>query len=250
MAPSISAPSAGCGKGDAPSLGQVSDTAENRSRCSFLEAPPLPNGSRRRPTSVPGRRPRPPVTSSPGRLRPAAHVEHAVRVVEVLDHAQPGMVLVRQPRRSSRKMAESAVGDECMWTTSGMASRRCSVRSIDITGVIPLPPSRRGSWPAGDQGGRTHPGAMPSRTMVPASSRRTRCSERNPSGIALTVIVSSPSRWLRPDSRGRRTDRIGAPVPFPVDVDTDADVLSGLVLHVPAPARLDDQSGCVASLRG
>ncbi len=38
-------------------------------------------------------------------------------------------------------------------------------------------------------------------------------------------------------------------MPLPVDVDADADVLTGLVVDVPAPARLDDQGGCVASLR-
>src|SRR5215475_9847544 len=68
-------------------------------------------------------------------------------------------------------------------------SRRANVRSIDITGVMPEPPVMN-STDAGAGSGRTKlPCGAANRTIVPGATPPTRCVDRNPSGIALTVIV-------------------------------------------------------------
>ena len=68
-------------------------------------------------------------------------------------------------------------------------SRRTRVRSIDITGVIPDPPVMN-STDAGAGSGMTKlPCGAASRTIVPGATPPTRCVDRNPSGMALTVIV-------------------------------------------------------------
>src|SRR3954471_11008272 len=45
-----------------------------------------------------------------------------------------------------------------------------------------------------------------------------------------------------------RGERVGPPVPAAVDLYADADVLAGLVLRRPTPARLDDQRRCMFGL--
>ena len=129
-----------------------------------------------------------------------------------------------------------------------MVPRRSSVRSMDITGVMPLPPVQNRILAGGGSGSTNSPWGSARRTMVPGSRPRTRCSDRNPSGIALTVIVSWPRRPSRAAIGGGGADGIGAPVPLAVEVHADADVLAGLVAEVPTPAGLDDQGGGVAGL--
>ena len=73
-----------------------------------------------------------------------------------------------------------------------MVSRRSSVRSIDITGVMPLPATRNSVFSGGGSGSVNSPAGAASRTIVPGSSPRTRWSERKPSGIARTVMVIVP----------------------------------------------------------
>ena len=81
-----------------------------------------------------------------------------------------------------------------MWTISPSCSRRSSVRSIDITGVIPDPAVRNGSDAGAGSGGdeialggrQPHDGA---RCTPP-----TRWVDRKPSGIALTAMVIAPAR--------------------------------------------------------
>ena len=75
--------------------------------------------------------------------------------------------------------------------------RRSRVRSIAITGVIPLPPTRKNIFAGGGSGSTKSPLGSASRTIVPGASPRTRWSERNPSGIARTVIA-----MVRPRRRG------------------------------------------------
>ena len=67
--------------------------------------------------------------------------------------------------------------------------RRSRVRSIAITGVIPLPPTRKSIFAGGGFGSTKSPVGAASRTIAPGFSCRTRWSERKPSGIARTVIV-------------------------------------------------------------
>ncbi len=59
--------------------------------------------------------------------------------------------------RSCRKMAEVRVGAEWTCTTSGMVPRRCRVRSIDMTGVIPLPPVQNRIFAGGGSGSTNSP---------------------------------------------------------------------------------------------
>ena len=87
-------------------------------------------------------------------------------------------------------------------TTSGTAlpffwERRSIVRSIAITGVTPLPPTRKSIFAGGGSGRTKSPSGSASRTIVPGSRPLTRCAESLPSGIARTVI-----EMVRPRRRG------------------------------------------------
>ena len=68
-------------------------------------------------------------------------------------------------------------------------SRRASVRSIDITGVMPEPPVMNNTDAGAGSGITKLPCGAASRTIVPGATPPTRWVDRNPSGIALTVIV-------------------------------------------------------------
>jgi hypothetical protein len=63
------------------------------------------------------------------------------------------------------------------------------VRSIDITGVIPEPPVMNSTFAGAGSGITKLPCGAASRTIVPGATPPTRCVDRNPSGMALTVIV-------------------------------------------------------------
>ena len=82
-----------------------------------------------------------------------------------------------------------------------MVPRRSSVRSIAITGVIPLPPTRNSTRPGGGSGSTKSPSGAASRTTVPGSSPFTRWAESIPSGIARTVIA-----MVRPRLAGELTE--------------------------------------------
>ncbi len=69
-----------------------------------------------------------------------------------------------------------------------MVPRRSRVRSIDITGVTPLPPTRKSIRAGGGSGSVKSPSGVASRTMVPGSRPLTRCEDNKPSGIARIVI--------------------------------------------------------------
>jgi hypothetical protein len=74
-------------------------------------------------------------------------------------------------------------------------SRRDKVRSIAITGVIPLPPTRNRIFSGGGLGSTKSPDGRASRMIAPGATPLTRCSDRKPSGIARTVIAMVlPSR--------------------------------------------------------
>jgi hypothetical protein len=61
-----------------------------------------------------------------------------------------------------------------------------------ITGVMPLPPTRKSIRGGGGSGRTKSPSGRASRTMVPGSRPLTRCEESSPSGIARTVIEIVP----------------------------------------------------------
>ncbi len=69
-----------------------------------------------------------------------------------------------------------------------MVRRRSRVRSIAITGVMPLPPTRNSIFAGGGSGSTKSPSGSASRTTVPGASPFTRWADSSPSGIARTVI--------------------------------------------------------------
>ena len=70
------------------------------------------------------------------------------------------------------------------------------MRSIAITGVMPLPATRKRIFSGGGSGRTKSPLGSASRMIVPGSRPWTRCVERKPSGIARTVIAMvRPSRF-------------------------------------------------------
>ena len=65
-----------------------------------------------------------------------------------------------------------------------------------ITGVMPLPATRNRIFSGGGSGSTKSPLGSASRMMVPGSRPLTRCEDRNPSGIARTVMAMvRPSRF-------------------------------------------------------
>src|ERR1700761_9084838 len=67
--------------------------------------------------------------------------------------------------------------------------RRANGRSIDITGVMPEPAVMNNTEAGAGSGITKLPCGAASRTIVPGATPPTRCVDRNPSSIALTVIV-------------------------------------------------------------
>ena len=67
------------------------------------------------------------------------------------------------------------------------------VRSIDITGVMPDPAVRNSTLSGAGSGMTKPPRGAARRTTVPGRTPATRWLDRKPSGMALTVMVSS--RW-------------------------------------------------------
>ena len=84
---------------------------------------------------------------------------------------------------------------------SPMVLRRCMVRSMDITGVIPEPAVRNSTAAGGGSGMTKLPCGAANRMTVPARTPPTRWLDRNPSGMALTVMVTVRSVRL-PRCRG------------------------------------------------
>ena len=74
---------------------------------------------------------------------------------------------------------------------SGVCPRAVRVRSIAISGVMPLPALMNRIFSGGGSGSAKSPFGVANRTMVPGSTPLTRCEDRKPSGVALTVIVMS-----------------------------------------------------------
>ena len=105
-------------------------------------------------------------------------------------------------RSSSPKMTSAAVGAECTTTTSASSSRW--LRSMPMTGVMPLPAVRNRPSRGGRRAGRSRRWPGRAWMIVPGSARRTRWLLTLPSGIALTVTLMQPS--VRPRS-GRSASR-------------------------------------------
>ena len=144
------------------------------------------------------------------------------------------------PPRTSRRIR---LERQWMCRTSVIWSRRASVRSIDITGVMPEP-AVRNSTDAGAGSGITKlPWGAASRTIVPGATPPTRWRGQEAlrhrldgDGDGARGLRLSPALPLR--ARGQR---IRPPPPTAVDEQPDADVLTRLVVELEAPAGLDDQ---------
>ena len=114
--------------------------------------------------------------------------EHAVGVGVPLDErirpVRPRARAARRRRSRRRRWAR-----ECTTTTSARARADALLRSMPITGVMPLPAVTNRTL-AGRVGGQDELAAAPGRVgrRCPAVARRTRWLLTLPSGIALTVI--------------------------------------------------------------
>ena len=71
----------------------------------------------------------------------------------------------------------------------GCLPRAVSERSIAISGVMPLPALTNSILAGGGSGRAKSPFGAARRTIVPGFTPLTRCADRKPSGVALTVIV-------------------------------------------------------------
>lgn len=65
------------------------------------------------------------------------------------------------------------------------------VRSMAITGVMPLPAVKNSTFAGGGSGSTKPPCGAASRTTVPSGTPLTRWLDRKPSGIALTAMEIS-----------------------------------------------------------
>lgn len=74
-----------------------------------------------------------------------------------------------------------------------MSPARAKLRSIDITGVMPLPAVTKSNRAGRISGSTNRPLGWLSRTIPPGRSRRTTCRDTNPPGPAFTVMVTRPS---------------------------------------------------------
>ena len=124
-----------------------------------------------------------------------------------------------------------------------MVPRRSRVRSIAITGVMPLPPTRNSIRAGGGSGSTKSPSGAASRTIGAGLE-------------ALHQVGGEQPLRHRPDrdrdvaaaAPRRAADRVGAPLEAALDLDPDADVLPGTVVPAPAPAGADHQGGGVLGL--
>ncbi|SKY04697.1 Uncharacterised protein [Mycobacteroides abscessus subsp. abscessus] len=98
---------------------------------------------------------------------------------------------------SSANSRSSGVGAECTTRTSVDWPRCRIMRSIEMIGVRPLPAVRKSTLSGSGSGRTNSPWGAANRTTVPGSSPLTRCVDRKPSGIALTVIAMVPSVRVR-----------------------------------------------------
>ncbi len=139
---------------------------------------------------------------------------------------------------SPAKMTSDAVGAQCTWATSASSPRW--LRSMPMTGVMPLPAVRKSTFAGAGLGRVKSPVAWSSMTRVPGAVARTRWLRDLAVGDRLGGDRDAPRRDA---GRGRAVgavgEAVGAPVAHAVDVDADADVLPGHVAE-PAAARADD----------
>ena len=152
----------------------------------------------------------------------------------------PPLVACRRPRRRRRPgrrgaRTRSAAAPSRKMMSAGragvvhehdvdrLARGRRIVRSIDISGVMPLPADRKRYRSAGWlRGAERAEGTVDARPGRPAAGGRAASSDTGPPGTRLTVM----RQRVRPG--GRRRDRVAALDRLPVDLDGEREVLAGV----------------------
>ena len=228
-----------------PSPPSPPSSSENRSRCSWSESPASSKCASIASSIGPG--PQAQVSrsrqsgqsaSSSARLEHARRCRCGVGAGEAGVAARQRLQLVAEDHPLRRRARSSAR------PTSGIEPRRSRVRSIDITGVIPLPATRNSGLRRRRVG--QHEVTVGQRQPDDGAGRE-----------PVDEVLGQEALGHRPHGDGdraarttrRRADRVGAPLELAADLDADADVLPGLVVVVPAPARADHQRRGVLRLR-
>ena len=143
-------------------------------------------------------------------------------------------------------MTSAAVGAQCTWATSASSPRW--LRSIPMTGVMPLPAVRKRTFAGAGLGRVKSPVAWSSMTRVPARGLADQVGRDLAVGDRLGRDGDAPRRDA---GRGRAVgavgEAVGAPVAHAVDVDADPDVLPGHVAE-PAAAGPDDDGHGIRGL--
>ena len=139
-------------------------------------------------------------------------------------------------------MTSDAVGAQCTWATSASSSRW--LRSIPMTGVMPLPAVRKRTFAGAGLGRVKSPVAWSSMTRVPGA----RGPDQVVGDLAVGDRLGRDGDAARRDAgRGRAVgavgEAVGAPVAHAVDVDADPDVLPGHVAEPAATGPDDDRHG-------
>ena len=233
---------AGLGEGDVPPSPAATTVGRNRSVCSRSAmpsvVPALLRGHRaarpaRRPTSARS------AMSSTRSSRRATSSIPSVSVCFSTSRIRPWRASMRS---SPPKMTSSAVGAECT-TTMSTSSRSARLRNMPITGVMPLPAVRNrifGRWLVRTEGEvagglvELDDGADggPSDQVVADHAVRDRLHGDRDAAVMSLVFGCQ---------------RVGPPLPDPVDVDADAHVLAGGV-GAPAATGLDHHGDRVTGL--
>ena len=160
-------------------------------------------------------------------------------LLRVEPQPQPVAAVARVPARpsSSANSTSDSVGAECKWTTSVIWLRRASVRSIDITGVMPEPPVRNST--DARRGIGHHEVAL--RRGQPHDRAGRHPADQVRRQETLGHRLDGDRDGARRCGTGLEVSEYDRHRQRPSISSTDPDVLAGLVVEGEAPAGLDDQ---------
>ena len=143
-------------------------------------------------------------------------------------------------------MTSRSLGAQCTWATSVSSGRW--LRSIPMTGVMPLPAVRKSTF----AGAGRREGEVAGGLVEHDEGARAGVAHEVGGDLALGDRLGRDGDAARRDAGGGRAvgavgEAVGAPVAHAVDVDADPDVLAGDVPE-PAAAGADDDGGGVGGL--